>query len=456
VKATRFFPTSLRQQLLMFLLLGVSLLSTFCIPLWHAWDSEIEVGWARMLSADARRMEATLVRQGPERLVDVIRDRVGAGIDDSRMVILLNGPDGRRLAGNLDVTPAPAAPGSYVRMVVPAAKPPVTIQLLKTALPGGYTLWVGRDISRFVHLEAMFVRGMIGSALIALLAAGLTTVAAQRSMSKRINRISRAASEIMNGNLAQRLPLSARNDDFDLLATTVNRMLGQLEHLVGNARQSSNAIAHDLRTPLAELRTHLERLASARLPYDAMRGGLDVAIADVDRVIGIFNAILRLAEIDSGSRRAAFRVFDAAGVIEQAIEFYQPLAEDGGVVLARHAPAGLSMRGDRVLLAQAVANLLDNAMKYAGHGDDARITIDAARGADGWIRIDVADNGPGIAAADREKAVQPFFRADRSRASPGMGLGLTLVAAITRLHDGTLELLDDAPGLRVVLRFPPP
>lgn len=451
----RFLPTSLRQQILIVMLLGASLLCTFCIPLWHAWNSEIEVGWTRMLRADADRMRRDLVDHGVDKLVGVIGDRVGEGIDDSRMVILLDGPDGRRLAGNLSYAPPPAPPGGYARMTVQAPAGPVTIHLLKTVLPGGYTLWVGRDITRFVHLESMFVRGMVGSALIALLAAGLTTAVAQHSMNRRISGISRAASDIMEGNLARRLPLSARDDDVDRLTKTVNRMLGQLEYLVDNVRQSSNAIAHDLRTPLAELRAHLEHLAAGRLRHGDIQDGLEIAIGDVDRVIDIFNAILRLAEIDSGVRRAGFREFDVAPVLAEAIEFCEPLIEEAGIALVRRIAADVAVRGDPVLLAQVLANLIDNAVKYAGGTVGAGIAIDCVRAPDGWVRMSVADNGPGIAAADHRKVLQPFFRADASRASPGIGLGLTLVAAVTRLHGGTLELLDNAPGLRVVLRFPP-
>jgi signal transduction histidine kinase len=450
----RFLPSSLRHQLLLLLMLGVSLLSIFCIPLWHAWSSEIEAGRADLLRADARRMAQILAERGPAALITVINDRVGTKLDNTRQAILLIGPDAKPVAGNLGFIPAHGTPGAHTKMELARAGGPITLELLQTDLPGRYILWVGRDITRFVRLEAIFVRGMVGSALIALLAAGLATAAAQRSMDTRIGRIRSAAAEIMDGNLARRLPLCGSGHDFDLLATTVNRMLDQLEHLVANVRQSSNAIAHDLRTPLAELRSHLEHLTVTRPSYDELQDGLDVAIGDVDRVIGIFNAILRLAEIDSGTRRAGFRVFNACAVAAQAAELYEPVAEEHGVTLAQQLAGDLLVRGDPVLLAQALSNLIDNAIKYAPGGGSARIAIECQRTLDGCVEVVVADNGPGIAAADRDHAAQPFFRADWSRASPGVGLGLTLVAAVARLHDGTLTLADNMPGLRAVLRFP--
>jgi signal transduction histidine kinase len=454
----RLLPYSLRNQLLLFLAIGLGLLAVFCFPLWRAWNVEIEAGRAELLHAEAERMRRVFDERGRDALATLIEDRVGTALGPTHQVMLLAGPDGRRIAGNLDFTPAPpASPHADGSFTLSLGGGRATLELLRVPLADGATFWVGRDITRFERLEAMFVRGMAGSAVLALLAAGMATAAARRSMLERIHRINRASADIIGGNLARRLPLSARDDEFDLLAGNVNRMLEQIEHLVENVRHSSNAIAHDLRTPLAELRAHLEHLAVTRPPYEEVQEGLDVAIADVDRVIGIFNAILRLAEIDSGTRRAGFRHFDAAAVLGEAAEFYEPLAEDRGVALAQHCEPGLLVRGDPVLLAQALGNLIDNAIKYAaGSAARPRIVLQGGHGADGWIELAVGDNGPGIAPADRARAGEPFFRADWSRATPGVGLGLTLVEAVARLHGGRLELLDNGPGLRALLRLPPP
>jgi signal transduction histidine kinase len=354
-------PQSLRQQLLLFALLGLSLLSIFCIPLWSAWNTEIEAGRADVLRADAMRMQQVFAMHGPAELAKVIDERVGIRLDRTRQVLLLVGPDGRRIAGNIAAVPSSASRSPYRTVVIPIDGGTITVELFDTVLPNGYTVWVGRDISRFVRLETMFVRGMIGSAAIALLAAAVTTVAAQRATRNRIHGISRAANEIMAGNLARRLPVPKRADEFEQLAATVNRMLDQIEHLVDNVRQSSNAIAHDLRTPLAELRAHLEHLAVTQPAYDVVQDGLDEAITDIDRVIGIFNAILRLAEIDSGIRRAGFHTFDLPSLVSQANELYEPLAEERGVILEKNSQAGLTVNGDPVLLAQALANLIENA-----------------------------------------------------------------------------------------------
>jgi signal transduction histidine kinase len=228
-------------------------------------------------------------------------------------------------------------------------------------------------------------------------------------------------------------------------------MLEQIDDLVQNVKHSSNAIAHDLRTPLAELRSHLERLVIMRPEPEEMFAAVEVAIADVDRVIAIFNAILRLAEIDSGTRRAAFKPVDVAEVIEEAVEFYAPVGELKGITLTAACSGGLTVRGDALLLAQALGNLIDNALKYAGEG--CRVVVSGAYDETDHVDIVVADNGCGIAARDMGKVADRFFRADPSRGSPGVGLGLALVSAVAKLHGGSLILADNAPGLRATVRI---
>jgi two-component system, sensor histidine kinase and response regulator len=220
-----------------------------------------------------------------------------------------------------------------------------------------------------------------------------------------------------------------------------------LMDLMQGVRNVSNTIAHDLRAPLGELRARLEDLSATRPPADETFAEVDAAIADVDRVIGIFNALLRLAEIDTGARRSGFAVVDVAEVAAGAAEFYQPLAEQKGLTLSFESSAQLSSAGDATLLAQAIGNLVENALKYTNRS----VAVSAKRRRDGTIEVAVSDDGPGISDEEKPRVTERFYRCDGSRGTPGVGLGLSLVAAIARLHGGALELSDNRPGLRAGL-----
>jgi hypothetical protein len=225
-------------------------------------------------------------------------------------------------------------------------------------------------------------------------------------------------------------------------------MLDQIEQLVHGVRNVSNAIAHDLRTPLTELRVRLEMLLVTRPSAEETQLEIESAVADVDRVIGIFNALLRLAQIESGARRSGFVQLDIAEVAREAVDFYQPVAELRGVTLTCTCESGITMAGDSLLLSQAIGNLIDNALKYVHN--DGTIEVGATSGGE-TVRLAVADNGPGIAPEEMPKVVERFYRGDRSRGTPGVGLGLSLVAAVATLHGGRLELTGNGPGLRATL-----
>ncbi len=241
-------------------------------------------------------------------------------------------------------------------------------------------------------------------------------------------------------------------DELNTLSHTINGMLDQIEQLVHGVRNVSNSIAHDLRTPLAELRSRLEELSLIRPPPEQAYAEIDGAVADVDRVMRIFDALLRLAEIDAGMRRSGFVSLDASDLAASAVEFYEPAAELKDIELRFNAAGPVLVSGDPVLLAQALGNLIDNALKYAPKNGIIEVAV--RRLEDGSAEISVADNGPGISAAEKGKVVERFYRGDASRGTPGVGLGLSLVQAVAKLHGSTLELLDQAPGLRVVMVIP--
>ncbi|HVY79947.1 MAG TPA: HAMP domain-containing sensor histidine kinase, partial [Steroidobacteraceae bacterium] len=330
---------------------------------------------------------------------------------------------------------------------------PARAVLVHVQLDGGYNLLVGRGTERFTPLETHFWYGL-GAAIAVLAIVGICGgILIRRAILTRVQGIQATASAIMQGDLSHRLATGHSDDELDTLARTINRMLEQIEHLINGVRNVSNAIAHDLRTPLAELRSRLEELALTKPSPAETFAELDAAVADVDRVIAIFDALLRLAQIDTGMRRKGFVPLDVAAVAAEAVEFYQPAAELKGVALQFRANGPAPTSGDPVLLAQAVSNLIDNALKYVHAGGS--ITVEIPRHTDQVVEIAVADNGPGIPDGEKPKVTERFYRGDASRGTPGVGLGLSLVDAVARLHGGSLRFVDNHPGLRVLLTVAP-
>jgi two-component system sensor histidine kinase/response regulator len=246
---------------------------------------------------------------------------------------------------------------------------------------------------------------------------------------------------------AMQKQLEAQNDRLQQEIQERRQAEATLMDLMQGIKNVSNTIAHDLRAPLGELRCRLEDLSVARPPADETFAEVDAAIGDVDRVIGIFNALLRLAEIDTGARRSGFARVDVAKVAADAAEFYQPMAEQDGVTLSFESSGELVSAGDATLLAQAIGNLVENALKYT----NGAIAVSATQRRDGAIEVAVSDDGPGIPDEEKPRVTERFYRCDATGGKPGVGLGLSLVAAIARLHGGALELSDNRPGLRAGL-----
>ena len=265
----------------------------------------------------------------------------------------------------------------------------------------------------------------------------------------RIDLINQMTSRIVQGDLNHRLPTGKRDDEFETLSRTINRMLEQIEQLVHGVRNVSNAIAHDLRTPLAELRSRLQELIVTRPGVEETFAEIDGAVGDVDRVIGIFNALLRLAEIDTGARRSGFVDVDVTDIAAQAVEFYQPAAELKGLNLSFRDNRPVPISGDPVLLAQAIGNVIDNALKFVP--EQGTITVETRSLAGGSAEILIADDGPGIPEEKKRRVTERFYRGDAGRNTQGVGLGLSLVEAVAKLHMGALELNDNGPGLCVRL-----
>jgi signal transduction histidine kinase len=436
-----------------YVLLGILALILFALPLSYAWRAAVDDSRLQILTEDSQRLAEVFNRRGAAGLENFINERVGLQIAGERILLLTDSKD-RPLAGNLSAWPAdvPEEPGSYTAPIELDGHPTM-VQLVRTQFPGGYNLLVGRDVGKLSPVTTRFWYGLAGAIAVLLVAGVVGGILIRRALLSRIHSIRQTVSAIMQGELSHRLPTGSTSDELNVLSLTINRMLEQIELLVHGVANVSNSIAHDLRTPLTELRSRLEELTLTRPPPTEAFAEVEAAVADVDRVISIFNALLRLAEIDTGMRRSGFVDVDLADLCARAVEFYVPAAEVRDISLTFKDESGsLHTSGDQLLMAQAVNNLIDNALKYTPPG--GQVNVSTLRTEGNGAGIMVADSGPGMTAAQRGRATERFFRGDASRGTPGVGLGLSLVEAVARLHGGTLEFADQQPGLRATIHFP--
>ena len=436
-----------------YIALGIAALVLFAAPLWYAWQVTIHEGRTEFLQADAQRLTDVFRRDGADGLKTFIDARVQMQIANER-ILLLTDASMHPLAGNLRAWPAgvPAAPGNYTINLNLGNQGVQTALIHVARLGGGYNLLVGRDNALFAPLQTHFWYGLAAAVAVLSIAGLLIGLITRRALMSRVNSIRQTVSAIIHGDLKHRLPTHLNDDELNTLSRTINGMLEQIELLVHGVRNVSNSIAHDLRTPLAELRSRLEELALIRPPPEQTYAEIDGAVADVDRVIRIFDALLRLAEIDAGLRRSGFVALDLADLAASAVEFYAPAAELKNIELVFRSDGPLPVSGDPILLAQALGNLIDNALKYAP--ENGAIEVAVRRCGDGNAEVSVSDNGPGIADSEKSKVVERFYRGDASRGTPGVGLGLSLVQAVAKLHGSSLVLSDATPGLRAAVTIP--
>jgi signal transduction histidine kinase len=323
-------------------------------------------------------------------------------------------------------------------------------------LPGGFRLLVGRDLDERERLyDVIMAAGQWSIALVIVLGLAGGFVVARRVL-HRVDAMTETSRTIMAGDLSGRLPVAGNDDEFDRLAVNLNRMLERIEALMKGFKEVSDNIAHDLKTPLTRLRNRSEEaLRNAKDDTD-YRAALETTIDESDELIRTFNALLLIARAESGAATRHMAEFDAGEAVHGVGELYDPLADEKGINLKVEVSEPVPVRGSRELVTQALANLVDNAIKYARPADDgtpAEIVVRAQNEGDNVLLI-VTDKGPGIAEADRGRVVERFVRLEQSRSEPGSGLGLSLVSAVARLHGGELRLEDNAPGVRAVLVLP--
>ncbi len=317
-------------------------------------------------------------------------------------------------------------------------------------LAGGYRLLVGRDMYERRRFRAIVVGALVWS-LGGTLVLGLTGgYFVTRRMLSRVDQVSRTARRIMEGDLSQRMARSGSGDEFDRLASDLNVMLDRIERLMIGMRLSTDSIAHDLRGPLTRLKSQIELALADPPDRDRDREALSDALSQADTALGVFDSLLKIAMAEAGVDAVEFKPTDVAKLARDVTELYQPLAEDKGIELTLAADPLAEIRGQSELLAQAMANLLDNAVKFTPVG--GRISVAVVRDRTDAV-LSVADSGPGIPPADRKRVLERFVRLESSRTGPGAGLGLSLVAAVVRLHGASLQLGDKDPGLEVKIRF---
>ncbi len=336
----------------------------------------------------------------------------------------------------------------------PADKQRGNAVVRSAVLQSGLVLVVGRDVVERRGFTAIifqtFLIGVGGILVFSIFAGGLTALRVLR----RIDTIASTSQKIMSGSLSERVPVTRRNDEFDALAQNLNQMLDRIEQLMQGLKEVTDNVAHDLKTPLTRMRNRAEAaLRDSR--SDSSTAALETVIEESDRLIQTFNALLMIARAEAGAPSGAFADVDLSAVVADVAELYGPVAEDDGIALETAVAPGVTVRANRELIGQALVNLVENALKYArpADGQAGKITVGLRR--DGTrMLIEVGDNGPGIPEEDRARVVERFVRLEKSRTEPGSGLGLSLVAAVARLHGGSFRIEDNGPGVRAVIDLP--
>lgn len=405
-------------------------------------------------------LEAHHRRGGLPKLLQVLDDRT-ASAHPIAGVYLLADSDGARVAGNLPAWPS-AVPDAKGRLFFQmhgagegASLPELQPVLAFTrTLPDGHRLLVGTWLGERRQFRDRIIETLLWSFIVI---AGISTaggLAIRRNVTRRLETINRTTRQIIDGQLHARIPRSPSGDELDRLAANLNDMLDKIERLMTGLRHLSEDIAHDLRTPLNRLRGQLEMAIIEMREDDPVREAVQDAIQEADRLLDMFAALLSIAKAEAGYQQMPLMDVALSPVVWRVVELYEPVAEEKGITLSVRIDRPFVVRGQEQLLAQALANLLDNAVKHTPEGGGIVVTVVPSREEPGTIELIVADSGSGIPPEDRKRVLGRFVRLDWSRSTPGNGLGLALVDAVIRLHGARLVMEDNAPGLRVRLYFP--
>ena len=448
---TSAFRLSVGYTLLVTLAVGVTLGSAYLLT-----ESLITDEVDLIIDTELKSLQEKYARSGVPGVTDEINlridswGRIGA-------VYMLADANFERISGNVthwpfDGMPAEAWPEFEIGTIEPGRRAVHPVRAAVRTLPGGDLLLVGTDISQGRRFADKFRFATLAGIGLSTLVAALAGFWFSYKLARRVGAVTRTCQRIMAGEAGRRLPLAGTHDEFDALAMSVNRVLDRLEEQAGTLRATFDSTAHDLRAPLHRLRTRMDALLMHSPPLEpALRESVESALREVDRLQRTLATLLQIALAESGAALASPAAVDVGELAAELVELFEPVAGAQGLALdCRHEGAAI-VQGNRQLLAQMLTNLIENGLKYVPQG--GRIQVAVRRLADS-VRLVVSDDGPGIAAEDRSRAVQPFVRVGSGTKQEGSGLGLSLVAAIARLHRGRLELQSNDPGLRVVVDIP--
>ena len=407
------------------------------------------------IMADVTGLNDQYRTDGVQELADAINRRLE---QNPNVLIMLASADGQFLAGNLrspDINKLPD--NSWINFSIGQgdsnAPPGHDAHGYNMQFPDGTQMVVALDVADLNQFSTIIRRSLfwaMGLAILMGLGGGFVM---SRNFLRRVDAITETSRSIMTGNLSGRMPVSGSGDELDRLAQSLNEMLDQIEGLMNGMREVSSNVAHDLKTPLTRLRARAEAALRQRGRAE-IQAALQQTLDDCDQLLSTFNALLSITQLESGQQRASLQVLDANDIITDVVELYGPVAEEGAGFLKMDSRPGLRVMAKRELLAQALINLIDNALKYGvGMDGAAHISLQGEKVGDEVVIV-VGDRGPGIAEPDRQRVLQRFVRLDASRTKPGNGLGLSLVSSVANLLGGTLVLGDNHPGLKAELRLP--
>lgn len=431
------------------LLVAITMLAALAI----VYMQTVGVLQQRMVRQVTTSVQQLMVRYDA-RGADGVAGEIGFALSDGRNsdneIYLLTDREGRKLAGNLDQVPSmtPDAGDGVHRRVVRSGQSAIGYLVMRH-LPDGGLLVVGHDLRDQESIESLVASASAAAGIVAVLLLIGGTFVFRQELERSVGAVRRTAARIAAGELQERVAPSGQEDEFALLENDINAMLDRIQSLMDGVRHVSNTIAHNLRTPLTRVLVRLRAVEQELGADNVQRQAVATAIRELDELAVVFEKLLQIAEVEAGARRQQFAPVALHVIADDVAELYEAVAEAQGIALLRE-PADMAVAlGDRDLLAGAAANLLDNALKYAGSGATVRVGTHTV---DGRAQLFVQDNGPGIPAAEHERIGVRFHRLDRS--TPGHGLGLASVQAVVALHGGRLQLEDAAPGLRVCIDLP--
>lgn len=433
--------------------LGIFTVSAVALLALVSWSTSTFIEWQvqETVEAEAVGLSEQYRERGIKGLAEIVGERARSDTE-RRTVYLLVSPQDERIAGNLFGWPADELEvDGWLRFSIERVgegRFATEVTARNYTLPDGYRLLVGRSLHDAKRVKSAINRALAWGLALTILLGIVGGYLTSRHLLQRVYAMSRTARRIVGGDMTSRMSSSGAGDEFDQLAETFNEMMDQIERLVESIRTVTDNVAHDLRTPLNRLRSRIDVALLSDTDAAGLRQTLEETQAEADNLLATFNALLTISHAESSTE--GFEAVDPARLAADAVELYEPLAEEKGIAMRLDAAPGLTIKAERHLLFQALANLIDNAIKYTPGGGAVTVAVTAAPGG---AEIAVADSGPGIPPDSREAVLDRFVRLDATRSTPGNGLGLALVAAVARQHGAALTLGDNDPGLRITLAF---